>query len=98
VYCQCIIPVPKTKHKLVCDECGRSIQQKNGLISSAYFQKFINDAMTQRIEHHWDYYSKMPKKKITRRQKLARKIKEMRRRLRNAQAALNGSFEADEDY
>lgn len=99
--CSCSEPVPKTKHNRICDLCGRNIKQissANELLSSRWMmQAVLNDWYTRRA----DYMTMFPKetvKKITYRQKLARKIKEMRRRMRNTEAALKGSWEADDDY
>ena len=97
MFCKCSKSIPKTKHKWICDECGRSIKQDNDLVTMQLWARIANEILAWNI----DYYSRFPRepvKKITKRQKLARKIKEIRRKLHNTKVVLEGGEFWGSDY
>jgi hypothetical protein len=95
MYCQCEQPAPRATLK-PCANCGRDVRL-GGLISTALYQNELLNALNSTLTLQM-LTANRPVRPLTLRQKVARRIKETRRRIRNAEAAIKGAWEADEDY
>lgn len=92
--CKCEKPEPRERTR-ACRNCGRWVYQEP-LLSFGLMQRELN----RQLANHVDVMSRFPRvpiKPLSVRQRIARNIRETRRRLYNAKAALNGAFEADND-
>jgi hypothetical protein len=95
IYCECNRPDAMRDNR-DCKLCGRKVVRPP-TVSLQLFQRELNQMMGNQLDHMRRFpLSKSPRPSV--RQRVARRIKETRRRLRNAQAALKGAWETDYDY
>lgn len=93
--CQCKTKEFKYNSK-ICANCGRFIPDPP-LVSTGMFAREAIKLMQHQLVLAARFPGQ-PLPKLTTRQKIARRIKESRRRLRNVEAAISGAWEADKDY